>query len=651
MKKLSALILFALLPLSGFSQSHTKVALVGEVNSIQPGQPFWIGLQMIMEPKWHTYWMNPGQGLPTEVDWKLPDGFTASKLYMPTPEIIEFAGSNTYGYEGEILHLIKVTPPAKMNTDSITIEGDVSWLECKDSCIPGSDEVSLTLPVEDGARSIDPAHVELFAAARKHLPQETPHTFRVIKRATESVTLQVSGPALENPVYLHAEPDIFDPDAKQTFVEIEGGFELTIPLLEDETAPDVLSGILVLASAKHQSVAVTTDRGDGTPEVADTPSPAGTSLSQTTDPSPPAKLLANGLPASTQAAIDEISSWGSVDLAGATEKKRTLPLMILFAFVGGIILNIMPCVFPVIGIKIMGFVNQAGDDKSKIRLHGLIFAAGVIVSMWVLVSVLLGVRAAGESAGWGFQLQSPGFLTFMIAILFVLGLSMAGLFEIGLSMTTVGGELQQKKGVSGSFFSGVLAVLVATPCTGPFMGPAIGFALSASIAATFAVFTALALGVAFPYVLLSFFPTLVQKLPRPGPWMETFKQAMSFLLFATVIWLLSVFGKVTSIGGLTYLLFGLLALSIGGWLYGRYGNPAVAAGKRRTALVFTAVMAGLFGYAAIQGANMVETKRALTTGGSTVKKFGMDFEVFSPERLVDLRTQGRAVFVDFTADW
>jgi thiol:disulfide interchange protein DsbD len=317
------------------------------------------------------------------------------------------------------------------------------------------------------------------------------------------------------------------------------------------------------------------------------------------------------------------------------------------AFLGGLLLNLMPCVFPVLFLKALALVHSGHRELHKLRTHGLVYAAGILVSFWALVGVLLGLRAAGATLGWGFQFQSPVFLALMAGLLFFLGLSLAGQFEIGLTLTSAGGALAQKQGYTGSFFTGVLAVVVATPCTAPFMGAAIGYALAQSPAVTFAVFTALAVGLAAPYVALTLQPAWTRLLPKPGVWMEVLRQAVAVPIFATVIWLAWVLAAAYGAGVLAALLASLLLLAIAGWFLGRW--PA----KRWATAVAALILLGVIALA-IFGQRLVGDARE--TMGPTGKT-GLDsaaagaWELWSPQLLAAYQSQGRPVFVDFTAAW
>ncbi|HQU09177.1 MAG TPA: protein-disulfide reductase DsbD family protein [Opitutales bacterium] len=334
----------------------------------------------------------------------------------------------------------------------------------------------------------------------------------------------------------------------------------------------------------------------------------------------------------------------------APESPEGMPWLTLFlAFIGGILLNLMPCVFPVLGIKILSFVEHSNGSAKKIRIHGQMFTLGVLLSFWTLAAVLIGLRQAGSSLGWGFQLQSPGFILFLMALFFVMGLELMGMFEMGLSLTRVGGRLSSQKGFLSSFMSGVLATLVATPCTGPFMGAALGVALGRSYPIAFGIFTALALGMASPYWLLSMYPKWIQLLPKPGAWMESMKQLMAFPLFATVIWLGWVLGIQTSIGILAQSTFGLLFLAIAVWIWGHWGvfhNPLKT---RRWAFGIAALVFALGVWFMVDGLNTAQSKPASSLSQSAAD--GITWEIWDPVRVKQLHAEGKIVFVDFTAAW
>jgi thiol:disulfide interchange protein DsbD len=319
---------------------------------------------------------------------------------------------------------------------------------------------------------------------------------------------------------------------------------------------------------------------------------------------------------------------------------------LLLAFVGGLILNLMPCVLPVLSLKVMAFVQHAGDRRQAWR-HGAAYTVGVLLSFWVLAGALLALRAGGEQVGWGFQLQSPAFVAFLACLFFVIGLNLFGVFEVGLSFTAAGGALQGRSGLGSSLAGGALATLVATPCTAPFMGSALGFGLTQPPIVSLLIFTALGLGMALPYLALSMQPALLRFVPRPGRWMETFKQLMGFFMMGTVVVLAWIFGQQAGLDALTGLLAGLLILGLAGWIYGRGTAPGAGVGARRVAYALSGVLAlaGLF-------VGFTQAKPAPPAPASGVLRQGlMEWEPWSPERVAEARGQGRAVFIDFTAAW
>ena len=306
----------------------------------------------------------------------------------------------------------------------------------------------------------------------------------------------------------------------------------------------------------------------------------------------------------------------------------------------------MPCVFPVLGIKILGFVNQAGQDKKKVILHGLVFALGVLLSFWSLAAVLAVLRAGGDQLGWGFQLQSPLFVFALAAVMLIFAMNMSGVFEFGLSATGVGSDLQTKSGFVGSFFTGVLATVVATPCSAPFLAPALGAALTLSTIESFAVFTAIAVGLAGPYLLLSIFPAAVKILPRPGAWMEMFKQFMAFPLYATVAYLAWVLAGQTTENGSLMALFGLVLIALGVWFYGRYNLPGTKPGKVRFGTVTGALVLALGVWTGWPENTEAKIAAAQAAGAPEVV-----WEKWSPAAVEKLRAEGRTIYVDFTARW
>ncbi len=639
------------------AQDPVRFELLSDVASVAPGSAFKIAVKAQIASGYHIYWTNPGEtGQPTTVDWTAPAGFAVSETLYPVPhryvqKFTETFSMVSHTYEGEVYLIAEVTAPDDLPQGGpLAFSASVNWMACDENgCTPpNTTEVApLSLPVADAvAPSGDAAALEAaFAAGAGGIASAE----ATIADDEGLLVLQVKVPEDDAGQYngeVYFLPDLpgLAAAGPEPIAALEDGVLSLILDYHKEASgiPDTVSGFIV---------------GEGvTPLRIDAMSLAAAAGGEI-DPPPgappgePLAAVAEGgyrYPAKEGPAADQVRE-AIAELAGGLEKQR-FPLLLLIGavFLGGLILNLMPCVFPVLGIKILGFVQQAGSDRAKIRRHGWVFAAGVVLSLWLLVAVLLMIRAAGASAGWGFQLQEPWFLIFLIAVMFVFALNLAGVFELGTSLTGAGSGLQAKHGYSGSFFSGVLAVLVATPCTGPFMGPALGFALTGSPVVAFAIFTALGAGLALPYVLLSYFPALIQKLPRPGPWMESFKQFMSFPLFATVVWLLAVLGKVTEAGAIYWVLFGLVVLGFGLWIYGRYATPVK---KPATRWVGRLAALGCLGVFVWFGGKVAGGREAAAGVLEPKVVEGLTYEPFDPVKALEYVRNGRDVYIDYTAVW
>jgi len=641
------------------------VELVAARDGIAPGGSATIALRMQIDFGWHTYWVNAGDsGYGTSITWELPEGYTASELQFPVPKRFTTAGSPGFGYGDRVYHLATITAPADAAVGSeVTIRGTADWLVCDESsCLPGGADLEFTFvvkPVDAINSTFD--EPEIVAAAAK-VPKLS---------AAGPIEASLSGDTLEFRLP-HADPagllasggvglfartgGLIDHSAEAAFSADED--RLVVSVAKNEFLTELPQEIdLVVAGEsfepmRYSSVAAAVDSagdhsvvtGATTDVVASTPPP--TPFANSASSGSAVDMVAQNT------AIEEILSWG---VSGGQKSYGFLTILV-FAFLGGIILNIMPCVFPVLGVKIMGFVQQAGEDKKSIRQHGLVFGLGVLMSLWLLAAVILIVRYTGEQAGWGFQLQNPGFVLVMIVIMFVFALNLSGLFEVGTSLIGAGQELQNKQGYGGSFFSGVLAVVIATPCTGPFMGAALTFALGSGPLLAFMVFTFLGLGLAMPYVVLSFLPELIQKLPRPGAWMETFKQFMAFPMYATAVWLLFVYGKIAGTTALEWLFHGLVLLALALWAYGRFCVPSRSKRTRSIAVIAALLMLVGAGILAREGYRRSAESEALIAksglaGSGKVAKYGLEWEPINAVSIVEHRKAGRAVFIDFTANW
>ena len=582
---------------------HGTVELVSRVKSIQAGATFEAGLLFHLEPGWHIYWKNPGDsGLPPRLAWHLPDGLKAQEIAWPAPKRLPVGSLLDYGYEGTVLLPIPIEAASTLPKNPQTLSASLKVLVCRESCIPGKAELSLKLPVLASEPQPAREHASLFADATAAQPKPLPNTWKVEPVASPSqIELALHGvPATAIPSFIPAQNDLIRNAAPQHLETKNGTLHLTLKRPEEATGhPQNVSGLLFVEDG-DRTVAYTLEA----PVIA-----------------APAPLA----PASTQ--------------APATANPSILGVLAL-AFGGGIILNLMPCVFPVLSIKILGLIDHAHGERKTIQMSAVLYTLGVLVSFWALVAVLLGFRGAGRNLGWGFQLQAPGFVAFLVCLLFVLGLSLIGTFEIGTSLMSAGGGLTTGGKYSSSFFTGVLATVVATPCTAPLMGVAVGFALSQSAALCTLVFTSMALGLAFPFLLLSLFPNLSRFLPRPGAWMETLKQVLAFPVFLTVIWLLWVLGQQVGMNDVAVLLVVLLVLSIAGWMAGRWPQSRVT----KTAAV-------LLGIAAVGYSSVSLTHAEANTNRTGALPSNLKWEPFTPEKLAAYRASGKPVFVDFTAAW
>ncbi len=586
------------------AHGQVQATLVAAQTSIQPGHEFTVALRMQHEPHWHSYWLNAGTGYPTKLKWELPANWSAGDIQWPTPILIKDShGTVTgHGYDGTLYLQVPITPPADLKAgERVTLKAAASWLMCADICIPGSQDVSVTLPV-----STDPPKPDTkvqAGIAELSMPEAADGWRIASSKDDKTVTLRAAGPGAIRDAHFYSVSEFIQYDAPQVVSQEGGPTKVVMPLAEDPEVPPRLQGILAFTDASDRYRGVKVD-----------------------------------VPFSSEAAAVAAVGGNGNQAAGAiADGGKTLSAgVLLLAFLGGLILNLMPCVFPVLGIKVVGFINQAGSDRRKVTMHGLMFTAGVVLSFWALAAALAALRAGGEQLGWGFQLQSAPFVFALAVIMLIFALSLSGVFEFGVRATAVGGELQMKEGYSGSFFAGVLATVVATPCSAPFLAPALGAALALPAGSSFVVFTVIAIGLSAPYLLLSAFPKVVGVLPRPGRWMETFKQVMAFPLYATVGYLIWVLAGQTSENGLLAVLFSLTLIAMAVWLYGRYTAPEGGGRHKGLALAaaLTLLLVGLY-----------------LGWPQPAKASDITWEPWSAERIAQLRQEGRPIYVDFTARW
>ncbi len=598
---------------------HVEAELISRHAAFQPGKPIELALRLKIIDHWHTYWQNPGDsGLPTRLTWTLPVGFTAASIEWPHPKRLPLGPLMNFGYEGEVLHLVNVQTPKNFKIgDPITLAAKADWLVCSDVCIPESANLSITLQSVGAEPLPDIRWVNAFATARAALPAKL-ENWRMSATAGEGkLVIEFSPRAgvvspLNDVAFFPSREELIANAAPQKLTKTESGYRVEISMA-DPINPDLKNadGVLVSSGgwgAAHSGKAI----AFSAPLTIENAS--GNSVSRPVAvPSPP-------------------TSSPPTDTLG-------LFTALLFAFGGGLLLNLMPCVFPVLGIKVMGFARHSLDDASKMRKQGFAFLGGVVVSFWLLAGALIALRIAGESVGWGFQLQSPMFVSFLAALFMLMALNLSGVFEMGLGVQSSAGGLAApgRGALIDAFFSGVLATVVATPCTAPMMGAALGFTLSQPAATSLLVFTAIALGMATPVFMLSLMPKWLRYLPRPGAWMDTLKQVLAFPMYATVVWLVWVLGAQIGNDGVARLLFGLTLLSLAAWLYGHWQLA------RPRSAVIAALLVAIMGLAIA----WPETKPV----GSTVTRAEEGWVPFSAKKIAELRAEKKPIFVDFTATW
>ena len=638
---------------------HVHVQLVVPASAINRGAAADAGLYFKIDPGWHVYWKNAGDaGEPPHMKWTLPEGITAGPLEFPAPKRLPLGPLMDFGYEDEVLFPFKVTVADAAKPGWAILHAKVDWLVCQASCIPGKAELEVTRGIASppSKSAFIPQDLDLFKRLSSRLPKPLPEEMKAIFQPTkDGFRLAVdTGRKETSATFFPADQDVIENPAPQTLTPTPSGLTLDLKKDANLTAnPAELKGVLELSGGRAYDIAAAAGAGalaqGASPSVQASPaaSPAASAAAPTAAPRSAAPISSPGAAsgplaaaAATEPAPSPIGSPASVPSSPAPGSSPGFFEAVSLAFLGGLILNLMPCVFPVLFLKGLSLVNSGNEERHQLRTHGLVYTAGILASFWALVALLLALRGAGSKLGWGFQFQSPVFLALMAGLLFFLGLSLAGQFEIGLTLTSAGGSLAARQGYSGSFFTGVLAVVVATPCTAPFMGAALGYALQQSSVVTFAVFTALALGLALPYVALTFQPAWTRLLPRPGVWMEVLKQAVAIPIFATAIWLAWVLARAYGADTLLALLPSFLLLAIAGWFLGRW--PA----RRWASLVASLIVLSAAAVSVLAPGRLARaSEEATTTQASGV------WQPWSAEAVARYQAQGRPVMVDFTASW
>jgi thiol:disulfide interchange protein/DsbC/DsbD-like thiol-disulfide interchange protein len=576
---------------------------------VAPGKPLQLGLAITHQPKWHTYWKNPGDsGLPTSMAWQLPAGVAASEIQWPTPHKLPVGPLLNYGYEGQLLLPVAVTVPAGFASDSLDVKLRADWLVCKDVCIPEGGDFVLKLP----ARAATVGHAALFDAARAAQPVEVPGATATAQVGEQALALRVAGlPAAWQGKALHWFPEtagVIENAARGEARWDGAAWEVKQPLSAQRSESPARMHAVLTVPGEPAGIRVGFDVAGTWPALVAAPAVAPVTAVDT-----PAPVL----PATPPIGFG---------------------LALLFALVGGALLNLMPCVFPVLSLKVLGFTRQ--HDRRQLLAGGLAYAAGVVLSFVALAGLLIALRAGGEQLGWGFQLQSPGFVALLAALFTLIGLNLAGLFEFGSLLPSSVAAARARHPLIDSALTGVLAVAVASPCTAPFMGASLGLAATLPAAQALTVFAALGLGMALPYLAASVWPGLADRLPRPGPWMARFKTFMAFPMFATVVWLTWVLGQQVGIDGVAALLALLVAIAFVAWAFGTPGF------SRRARIAFGAASITLF------GSTLAWAWPALREQPPAAVAAAADgWEPWSAARVAELVAEGRPVFVDFTAAW
>ncbi len=587
-----------------------EARLISEVQTVQAGQSFYVAIQQIITPNWHTYWKNPGDsGLATTIEWQLPDNTEVSDIYWPTPQPYQVGSLTNYGYSDEVLLLTKITPPETLSAGSVLdIQAKVNWLACEEICIPESATLSLSLPVTDQP-IFKSRHAKKFDETRKKLPKENTAEAEIdltndqMTLVIRPVSTLIDQETIQNAYFFNDDGITVAHEGKQDF-----------NIDNDELRITLKNGDVTLKHEQYLTgdLALTTQKGRQS-----------------------FKIKAQGQAPKTITSSNQAKS-GFIQIATAA----------FFAFLGGLALNLMPCVFPVLSMKALSLVKHAhSEDKKHVRMGGIFYLIGVLTTFTALAIFIITLRAAGEKVGWGAQLQSPTFVLVTAYVLFIIGYALTGAVSFGNSFMGIGSKWTQRHGLAGSFFTGVLAVVVATPCTAPLMGAAIFFAFTQPWYISLLVIQMLGLGLALPYVILTFSPRLLSLFPKPGIWMESFKQFLAFPMFGATIWLVWVLSQQAGSTGVLLSLSGIGFIAFGLWIYGTLSHDR----HKGAWHIFKIVIALIFILIALsftQTIRMAEPYESQITHSDQ-----KNWDVFSPENLAQARAENKPVFVNMTAAW
>ncbi|MGK0309720.1 MAG: thiol:disulfide interchange protein DsbD [Lentimonas sp.] len=592
------------------------VKLVSETTQVAPGQTFYLALDFELKPHWHIYWKNPGaSGLPVEIDWELPEGFIAGEFQWPAPERIELGGLISYGFEDAVTLIVPILAPESLEPGiPLSIKAEASWLICKEVCLPG--DASLALELTSGEGVFESEKAPLFNAARDRFPEKSV-PWEIVAAVEDKALIfkikQTDQQPLPGELYFYADTEgVIDPNAEQEFSFIsEGMAELKAPIaLEQLNQPlESFSGILQSADGSW--------------------------------------LVKGSIYVANKVSAAPIVYMNTSEGLEGLLLKMGLPGWLILAFIGGLILNLMPCVLPVLSLKVFSLLKHSGQSRTRALLHGGAYTIGVVVSFLALAGLLLGLRAWGQQMGWGFQLQSPGFVAILTVFIFLFALNLMGVFEIGTSLVGADTGVSKRHDVFGSFGMGVLAAVVGAPCIGPYLASVSGIALQADVVTCLSIFGTVGFGLASPFLFLSIFPELATHLPKPGAWMETLKQFMGFLLMATALFLVYVAGTLAGTDAIIGLLSALLVTALAAWIYGRWSVPVKSKRTQRIAQIISfLLLLSAFVYAASEAKNAHQafiSDSSLVDEGSRAR--------WSAKSVETALADGRPVFVDFTASW
>ncbi|MES2206309.1 MAG: protein-disulfide reductase DsbD domain-containing protein [Pseudomonadota bacterium] len=660
----------ALAEAGSIQTAHLQSQLVSQRDAVVPGQPLQVGLLLEHEEHWHTYWKNSGDsGLPTRIEFVLPSGFKAQPIEWPVPERINVQELINYGYSNRALLPITINVPAHIETPSITIQAKAKWLICNEICIPGEAEYRLVLPVNTGkaakANEIKQWSND-FKWAEHRQPQAFPEKVDVYYHIQDKqLELNLNSKSMPENIdtwgFFPATPGIISNTALPAWQRTSTGWQMQIALGDFFTeAPKNFEFVMVqpaspvsaakqtLVGAKLLSYTFLARLDSKMPAK---PVGAGQTSTMAVSSFPQAGATTQPTAVLSHSSIEQSMSKSNDPKSHKTSSNivsSSLAGAMLLAFLGGMVLNLMPCVFPVLSLKALALLKHSNDHATA-RIHGIFYTLGVVVS-FVCVAIVLGLlRQGGEQLGWGFQLQEPRFVAALALLMCGIALNFMGLLEIGNSFSGVGQNLTEGHGKKSAFFTGVLACIVASPCTAPFMGTALGFALSQSISISLAVFIALGLGMAFPMLLISFVPVFGRCLPRPGAWMESFKQLMAFPILLTAIWLTWVYGEQTSVLDMAHLLASSVFLALGCWVFQRWGQHH-APTPRHYLSRFVGIAIIVLSFVVPLGKKPAQMQQAAASNKNEAES-AIHPEVWSQTALERHQKEGRPVFVNMTAAW